>query len=810
MKKGLDKKEFLFVFVTILIIIFLALLSFALDSSDSLSTSEWRMFGRTLNGTRYNPDSINLTNFVQKWNYTATGDFFCSPVIAEDIAYITNLYDNKIFAFNATYGTLLWDYTVVDALVPPAVANNIVYVGAGTDGNFYALNATNGSLIWNYRDISGTWRFEAAPVVVYDTVYFAGFDDESPIGRVYALNATTGIHIWNYTGGVNIFSSPAVVNDFVYIGLENLTYALNATNGSQMWNYTTGDQIYSSPAVSNGIVYIGSTDDKIYALNATTGEKIWDYTTSADIPTSSPAVARDIVYIGNSFNNISAFNATTGVIIWSNKEDLAGPIESSPTIVNDILFVPCTDDLLYAFNATNGSQISTWAIGEGFHMSSPTVANDIFYIGADDNRFYAFYNDDDIPIVSFSGIINTINNGNYSGTIILNVSASDEGVLNFVFFNITNSSGVQVGFNKSSNVTGNYHNFTLNTASFNDGKYNITVYANDSVNNLNNSEYIQIVIDNTAPSATFVCSPGTIPLGQTTECTCSPTDSTSGVDSSLTEYTTNPDTTSSGTFSESCTYADYSGNTGIISVSYIVESSGSSPSPSSSSAPSVTVIAQVPQTITPETPAEITINNPSIDVTTITIETTGTAEDVSLTVSTAKSPSTAEVGVTGEAYQAFEIFSSASNKSIKNAKIEFKINKTWLKEKNGKIENIRLHRKQINATDWEILPTYFLMEDKHYYYFTASSPGFSTFVIFLGTYECTPGNLRCFEDNIQLCLGNSTWLVTETCPIRCEEGKCISTIPINFVIYPLIITIISITLLSIIYFTLRRIFRKKE
>jgi len=100
---------------------------------------------------------------------------------------------------------------------------------------------------------------------------------------------------------------------------------------------------------------------------------------------------------------------------------------------------------------------------------------------------------------------NTINNGNYSGTRVINVTANDSLMgVESVYFNITNSSGIQLNFTKASNSGVIDYNISLNTTGFTDGKYNITVFANDTqLNNLNNSEKIQITIDNTNPSVTL-------------------------------------------------------------------------------------------------------------------------------------------------------------------------------------------------------------------------------------------------------------------------------------------------------------------
>jgi hypothetical protein len=100
-------------------------------------------------------------------------------------------------------------------------------------------------------------------------------------------------------------------------------------------------------------------------------------------------------------------------------------------------------------------------------------------------------------------IITPVNGGNYSSSIILNASAiSAVSTMNTLYFNITNSTG-QVNFTKASNIS-IYFNYTLDISQYNDGFYNITVYANDTLNYLNNSQSVQIAIDNNGPIITLI------------------------------------------------------------------------------------------------------------------------------------------------------------------------------------------------------------------------------------------------------------------------------------------------------------------
>jgi len=108
-----------------------------------------------------------------------------------------------------------------------------------------------------------------------------------------------------------------------------------------------------------------------------------------------------------------------------------------------------------------------------------------------------------------SSFVNTINYQNFStnDTILINVSVDDSIMgVESVFLNITNSSGFQNHTFYATTGSGRwYYNSSVNISQLEEGKYNITAWANDTqLNNLNNGEEIQITIDRTAPSVSVI------------------------------------------------------------------------------------------------------------------------------------------------------------------------------------------------------------------------------------------------------------------------------------------------------------------
>ncbi len=171
--------------------------------------------------------------------------------------------------------------------------------------------------------------------------------------------------------------------------------------------------------------------------------------------------------------------------------------------------------------------------------------------------------------------------GNYT----LNVSIYDAVIgIQTVYLNITNSSG---GQNQTFDLTregstDNFVSLNFNTSQFPDGEYNLTVYANDSLGNLNSSAVVQrVILDKTSPSLTFSCSPSSVEEGDIVTCSCSATDATSGMNSSYgtngVSFTASPSTTQTGpSFVQSCTGQDRAGNLKTVTTTYAVSGSSTS------------------------------------------------------------------------------------------------------------------------------------------------------------------------------------------------------------------------------------------
>lgn len=143
------------------------------------------------------------------------------------------------------------------------------------------------------------------------------------------------------------------------------------------------------------------------------------------------------------------------------------------------------------------------------------------------------------------------------------------------------------------------------------------------------------------------------------------------------------------------------------------------------------------QLITSEETNTMSINKPAIAITSNTFTVNKQLEKVTITITTVENesllPSTLD-----NAYQYLEI-TTGNMQNIdlgQPAELEFRINKSWLTNKNANPESVVLMRYN---NGWNELPTTLTTEGYDYIYYKATTPGFSYFaVIFKETLEEAP------------------------------------------------------------------------
>ncbi|HOW90348.1 MAG TPA: PQQ-binding-like beta-propeller repeat protein, partial [Elusimicrobiales bacterium] len=208
-----------------------------------------------------------------------------APSLEGDIVYF-GANDGTVYAFNKDTFSPAWaEYQTMGGrygMNAVAVSSGIVYALPGYDENKpLALSATGGLLLNPQSaafEESDSWELLGSPAVSGDRVYFPG---GASVNTLYAMDKVPAgqalPYVWPSSpalggvSGIGVLSSPAMVNDLIYVG--SLDGYLAAFSSGAAAVPLTADvsfstAVYSSPAVSNGMVFVGTAGGKLAAYSA--------------------------------------------------------------------------------------------------------------------------------------------------------------------------------------------------------------------------------------------------------------------------------------------------------------------------------------------------------------------------------------------------------------------------------------------------------------------------------------------------------------------------------------------------------------
>ena len=258
-----------------------------------------------------------------------------------DLVIVTAVGD--LFAFYPNNGTIKWTdngYGDTGGL-SPALYDGVVYWqndDIGEVDTFYATYSNNGTRKWS--DQIGGW--DASPVIGVDEelVYF-GTGDRTLGCVIYAKWLNNGTTCWSYQNGyegMDLYSSPAYYDGYLYAICEDLLVKLNASNQTmddetrEIWNtsITGSGSTYSSLIYANGYLYFGRRNqDKIYCYDASDGTEEWTYGIGEDV-FGQPAIADGILLITcddwnlYAFGDLSQYNTTDEITVTFSSNESGG------------------------------------------------------------------------------------------------------------------------------------------------------------------------------------------------------------------------------------------------------------------------------------------------------------------------------------------------------------------------------------------------------------------------------------------------------------------------------------------------------
>ncbi len=438
----------------------------------------------------------NLTNLIRV-DKTPPMVFianFSKPLFAEGNYSGTNLVLNaSIIDVTTTVGTVIFNITNITG------EQNASFTGAIESGSNAFKNFFNTTA---FPD--GTYNIS---VNVNDTVnnrnnsarFTVRFDNTKPI--VFNGNISSPVAGTNYTGS-NLLLNVSIVDltssiEVVYFNITNATGEQNATftatregtaNAFKTYLNTTGF------ADANYTITVWANDT---AGNLNNSARLIDVRFDNTKPIvfngniSSPVTETNYTGANNLLLNVSIVDVTSSVgVVYFNITNITGTQNATFTAVRE-----GTANAFKTYLNTTGFRdgiynVTVWANDTAGNLNNTALISNIRL--------------DNTPPIVFTQNISRplIAEGNYSGTNLrLNVTIVDAVIaVRVVYFNITNATGEQnASYTAALESGGNSYVTYLNTTGFADANYTITVWANDTVGNLNNSASFKVRFDNTRP-----------------------------------------------------------------------------------------------------------------------------------------------------------------------------------------------------------------------------------------------------------------------------------------------------------------------
>jgi outer membrane protein assembly factor BamB len=273
--------------------------------------------------------------------------YLSSPVVAEGVVYFGSG-DGNVYALDGGSGAFRWKFLTGDVVhASPAYSSGAIYVGSW-DSYFYAIDAASGKLKWKYHggedaEIHNQVGFQSSPAVV-DGVVYTGCRDS----MVYALDAASGREKWKVgNAGSWVNSTPALAKGKVVFATSGsrLLRTVDAATGKSLVTQTLKAYVFSSPAVAEDVIYLGVLNGTLEARDLNTGEILWDFRTD------SSRQNRDWVLTSEGkFNSPMMFTSSwrESPILALALQNSTGPFYSSPLVVNGVVYAGSGDGYLYA------------------------------------------------------------------------------------------------------------------------------------------------------------------------------------------------------------------------------------------------------------------------------------------------------------------------------------------------------------------------------------------------------------------------------------------------------------------------------
>ena len=213
-----------------------------------------------------------------------------------------------------------------------------VLLAAG-NGMVYGFDALGtGAVGGTVETLQRRWQFD--------------FDPEAPKESVHLYHQNKKL------GPSNFYGMPVVVGDQIFVaGGGDLWWGKNQSwlkclrlegrhGVAESWSYELGRHVMSTPAVVDDLVFIADTSRNIHCVDRQTGRPHWTHETGAAF-WASPFIADGKVYLGNRRGEFFVFAASAEKNLL-HSVDFEAPISATVSAENQTVFVATMFDL-FAF-----------------------------------------------------------------------------------------------------------------------------------------------------------------------------------------------------------------------------------------------------------------------------------------------------------------------------------------------------------------------------------------------------------------------------------------------------------------------------
>jgi len=283
----------------------------------------------------------------------------------------------------------------------PLIYKNSIMFGTGS-GVFFSLDQRNGQELWQFDTMCKNKKGIISSAAIYkdNIVVFGNYK-----GELFGINADTGVQEWRFKLCDWIGSSPLVVGDDIFIGVEYDSkghkggiICFNPTTGKKKWEIFLSELQHGSCIYSEeyNAILSGTNCGKMVAINKDSGEIINMIQTGGAVK-----------YHGAAQGSICVFGSFDGgIYVWDFIENRVllkvkthDIVYSRPLIHNNKAYIGAADGDFFIIDIDKEMRVlKRFYCREKIH-SSPTLVDDKFvYFGVSNGNLIKIDTETDEPV----------------------------------------------------------------------------------------------------------------------------------------------------------------------------------------------------------------------------------------------------------------------------------------------------------------------------------------------------------------------------------------------------------------------------